>query len=179
MLTEFEDRLSIIKRWAIVRSIQTQSVMEHSARVAMIARRILVEYFRNDEPAVLADVLTWSLYHDQVEAVIGDPPKMAKEYYDESRAEGDYARELLQFQPSEFVRMVVKMADYIEAIMFLDTETMMGNTAVYIHRRWLREEYEKYLNNHSLREFQEWSGEWMKEEWPTGFAVGRPKARAS
>ncbi len=69
--------LSVVPRWAIVGAARYQSVAEHSYRVAVIARSIVL---RSGQPSVrdLGAITEWALLHDGAECVTGDLPSIVK-----------------------------------------------------------------------------------------------------
>lgn len=130
MLTEFEDRLSTIPRWGIVRTIQQQKVDQHSFRVALIADKVADQWFGlnalNRYEVVMA-----ALYHDQEEAASGDIPSIVNDLVDKGAIRLRYVDQLrTPFNDNPVVHMVVKIADKMEAVEFLNSEMAMGNLTV-------------------------------------------------
>ena len=132
--------LSFVPRWGILKTINTQSVAEHSYYVAMYADQ-------------LADVIEWGgprdklmkycLWHDVEEVITGDIPgpakrammrqvegpkwvkeRMEERFGDENHINPDTEAEFDQ------IRKIVKVADLIDEVLFLVTETVMGNRSV-------------------------------------------------
>jgi hypothetical protein len=93
-----------------VPTLRTQSVLEHSIGVMYIAKAIAetldIDF---DRPDVLR-----ALAHDKDEAVKGDTPSTAKT-----------TKNPVDFHDVAFV--LIKSADYIESLVYLREETVMGN----------------------------------------------------
>ncbi len=92
--------LSNVPRWAIIDTIKKQTVAEHTFRVMAIAKYICDEYGLDPEP-----ILLMALTHDIDEAHSGDIPTPYKSN---------------TTRPDTINFRAVKLADYIEAIIFLD-----------------------------------------------------------
>lgn len=110
-------RLSIIPRWSIVPTIHRQSVAEHSFQVIALSRWLAEKHRNAPRVSFVCKVLVAALYHDMDEALTGDPPggPLKKVEWDEKvAAEGQ-------------VWAVVKLADMIEAHLFLMEEELLGN----------------------------------------------------
>ncbi len=108
-------RLSHVPRWAVMPTVRRQSVAEHTFHVAMLAGWLV--QFYPVPPGVTqlqfeADVLYKSLAHDLNEAVTGDHPSPTKK-----------ADNL----PMSDVHVVLKCADILEAICFIEEEARLGN----------------------------------------------------
>lgn len=113
-------RASDVSRWQIVKTTRRQSVAEHSYHVAMIARGLC----RRMDCVYLQDrVVNYALLHDLAEVVTGDiaPPlkrvlgtERLGELESRIRVDGEAIDE------AERVKYIVKMADLIEAVKFLD-----------------------------------------------------------
>ena len=91
-------RASDVKRWHIVATNRTQSVADHSYRVAVIAGELATEmgWMNVDKLQVMA----MAIAHDQHEALYGDIPTPAK-------------RQPLEL-PDNWHEKLVKVADIIE-----------------------------------------------------------------
>lgn len=113
-------RLQHVPRWSITPTINKQTVAEHSHGVAAIAIWLIRESAEN--PMVdKAEVLKYAIEHDAWESVTGDTPSVAK------------ARRLIEDKTpkddvSTMTKGIVKLADFLEALVFLKTEIAMGNT---------------------------------------------------
>ena len=127
-------RASDTKRWQIVKTARSQSVAEHSYQVAMIAARIC-QVLGLDE-ATQAKVIWYALTHDLPEVLTGDLASPLK------RLLGEETRGILRdletsitylglpvLRVCEVVGEVVKAADLIEAIKFLDENKMTDHGA--------------------------------------------------
>lgn len=134
ILSEFEDRLSDVPRWVIVRTIQKQSVMDHSARVAIAAPRIAIKYFSVvvSDYETLYQVSRLALLHDRPEAFSGDIPTPAKKWWMGMNHDQFYTPKFKEHpETNDLLRRIVKAADYFEALVFLAKEQSLGNTTVY------------------------------------------------
>lgn len=138
ILSEFEDRLSDVPRWVIVRTIQKQSVMDHSARVAIVAPRIAAKYFGVADPAGLFVITRWALLHDRPEAFSGDIPTPGKKFWMGVNHDNFHAPKFTEHPlewsrtniKPDFIRRVVKAADYFEALVFIAKDQSLGNTTL-------------------------------------------------
>lgn len=151
MFRAFERRLSIVPRWVIVPTIFKQNVAEHSFYVALYTDKLCQMLPVPDNVRVQAVAL--ALRHDMLEVMHGDIPGPAKGRLgvDDKRdwgrleraTEGDYTFPPLSLNESLFVARVVKMADKIEAAMFLQREVQTGNVGVKpildAHIVWVQE----------------------------------------
>lgn len=108
-------RLSQVKRYPICHTGRDQNVAEHSYNVMLIATRLVGE----DNPALAREVVMYALTHDMDEVFTGDIPSSFKRRL---RAECPAVIPVLDGAPkaSPKVRLIVKVADLIEAIYFLD-----------------------------------------------------------
>lgn len=109
-------RLSFVPRWTIVPTIRKQSVAEHSFQVAAITLVLLGLHKKGQEGAFRLVVLEKALRHDMSEAATGDEPSPSKEPKD--------------YGSFNQIDITVKMADLIEAILFVEDERMLGNRAM-------------------------------------------------
>lgn len=129
---ELDLRLSTVRRWTILHMIRQQSVAEHSYNVCILAERIAVHWFNIQDPGTLYNIQKWALRHDRSEAFTGDYPTIVKDLLDEAGLEARYA-DLLPTSKHQFdigVQQIVKLADRIDAIIFLKMEISMGNKTV-------------------------------------------------
>lgn len=94
-----ELRLSIVKRWGIVKVSREQSVAEHSYNVAVITKRLCVKMFENWREWYI-NFMVEAIEHDQDEVYTGDIPSPCKTF-------------------SSNTSPIVKLADLIEAYAFI------------------------------------------------------------
>ena len=137
ILSEFEDRLSDVPRWVIVRTIQKQSVMDHSARVAIVAPRIAIKYFGvvESDYQTLYQVSRLALLHDRPESLSGDIPTPAKKFWMGLNHDQFHAPKWNEHpETNDYLRRIVKAADYFEALVFLAKEESMGNKTLSVVR---------------------------------------------
>lgn len=101
------DRMKYINRWSLMRSHDSENIMEHSAQVAMLAHALAVignTYFQKTHDAERIALL--ALFHETSEVITGDLPTPVKYYNpqirDAYKAVEDVANEkLLAMLPDE------------------------------------------------------------------------------
>lgn len=146
MLTEMEDRLSAVTRWGIIRVLQKQTVTDHSFRVTLIADKVAREWFKVTDPTKLYSVSYHALRHDRLEAVSGDFPGIIKDLVNEDGLSTRYADQFPAYKVTPLAKKVVKIADRIEALMFLRLELALGNSTVEYVIADVQESLNKYLH---------------------------------
>jgi 5'-deoxynucleotidase YfbR-like HD superfamily hydrolase len=127
--TAFERGKSDVLRWAIVRTIRDQTLTDHCHWVALFTERLLERAGITDAATVLAAV-KYALRHDDDELVTSDLPTPFK-----SRLNGAHHEALREFgltpeRPSDLIKAVVKVADNLDAALFLAEEVGLGNGRV-------------------------------------------------
>lgn len=153
MFKEFERRLAVVPRWAVIPTIRQQSVAEHCYYVTLYTDKICLmlgadEHFR-------AQAMAYALRHDYEEAFTGDIPSPANKHMDAKGymesldpppTEDDYA----SVQPGnlEQVKAVVKLADIFDAYMFLRDEFQMGNKRIERLERAMGRRFYEHLHDH-------------------------------
>jgi hypothetical protein len=133
IFSELDHRLSVVKRWGIVHTLQTQSVAEHAFNVTRISDKIAFQWFGITDAWVLLEINRHAQHHDDIEAVMGDIPSMIKDCIDEAELRHRYRDIIPMIDPPKnpITIKVVKMADILEAIIFLNLELSLGNRSVY------------------------------------------------
>lgn len=150
VFNELDLRLSVVKRWGILHTIRQQSVAEHSFNVAILADRIAVHWFGIDDPGTLYNINRYALRHDRPEALSGDIPSIVKDLFDEDELEARYMDlipDLAQWRSAEGIKFIVKLADRIEAEIFLRMEESMGNRTVSAIRNDLNRQISEMIQN--------------------------------
>lgn len=122
---EDDKRLSIVPRWTIVTTIQKQTVADHCFRVARLVERMATEFGLS--ATIRQTAVELALHHDDDEHVTGDIPSIAKKYLDKDALHRDFPS---RTHLDAVVRDVIKVADKVEAIIFLRTEKALGNQTV-------------------------------------------------
>lgn len=134
-------RLAHVPRWTVIPTIQKQSVAEHSFNVAWLSV-VVADYYRGFEtpegtvtlPPYLTPLTVWNaLIHDEAEAISGDiasPYKRGRIGHAIREYEGykQYGKtETGDLYPD--IKKVIKIADCVEAWLFLKNEQKMGNVS--------------------------------------------------
>jgi 5'-deoxynucleotidase YfbR-like HD superfamily hydrolase len=109
-------RLAFVPRWNVTPMIRRQNVAEHSHMVAVIARWLLDKHHAlGRDQGIRISVLEYALDHDQREAVTGDVPSPTKRDPN------------LNWATVNPVQIIVKVADLLEMMLFIQEEQLMGN----------------------------------------------------
>lgn len=160
-----------VQRWSIVRTLMPQSIAEHTYLVCHYANDIAV-YLGLPAPVHLC-ILQYGLWHDQKDEIFtGDLPGPNKRGL--LNAIGPEAKELWDAKLNEWahrtfanlearmggklapydaatVKMVLKLADWLEASVRMATENQMGNANAFRHiapnMNGAREELKKLINH--------------------------------
>lgn len=108
-------RASHVKRFHIVETTKQQNVSEHSFNVWVFAEAICdVDNFSEH---TRRQVTEYALHHDLPEVILGDVPTPSKILVDMKRVEMDIEPKSLP--PNSVVRDIVKLADVMDAVVFL------------------------------------------------------------
>jgi len=125
--------MSFVPRWSIIRTINQQSIADHSFYVALYTSNLCRLLDLSDEVTVKA--VTYALWHDVPERVTGDIPGPIKglitsapvlnhvEHTEIASLNGPETAT----SPGFLVKRLVKSADYMDQCFFLATEMQMGN----------------------------------------------------
>jgi len=137
-------RLMWVPRWSATPTLRRQSVLEHSAAVMPIALW-LVEFHATARYAELfAALLLHCLVHDEAEAISSDIPSPFKqEPAIRAAIKGWEDRKDLGVAPTTEIRCIVKVADCLEALVFVKEEMAMGNSTLWHVMRDIREHAEQ------------------------------------
>ncbi len=115
-------RASDIKRWHLVRTARAQNLAEHSFNVAVIAMELANRWNSKGglRPVNTELAMARAITHDLDEIFTGDMPPTTKK---EMRKRGFDMKELGRLFPpcSPREEEIVKAADFIEALTFLDS----------------------------------------------------------
>lgn len=142
IFNEMDYRLSVVQRWSTVFTLRKSSIAEHSYFVTLIASRIARKWFGLVDPYTLYGVMRVAMEHDNREAVSGDIPSPTKKYWNAEKFEADHGDKFADDLPwaSDLVYEIVKVADFIAALIELKMEMSFGNNSVALHyyQLWLR-----------------------------------------
>lgn len=140
IFNEMDHRLSVVKRWGILHTIQTQSVAEHAFNVARIAKRIAIDWWGITDKKALFILVDAALHHDDTEALSGDLPSMVKPYLDErqmgfdhSDLLPDWCKAVSEVDERAGYTTILKLADKLEGYHFLAIENLLGNRYISNH----------------------------------------------
>lgn len=148
MINELDDRLSTVKRWVILRTIQTQSVAEHCFNVQRICMG-LAPWFRITNPKELFALSQAALHHDDDEALTGDIPSPAKRYFESYEKGIDDGVSSWYTKAGHQARSIVKLADMLEAFHFLTIEMHLGNRYVRQHKVNIKRGITFFIESHT------------------------------
>jgi 5'-deoxynucleotidase YfbR-like HD superfamily hydrolase len=147
LLNELDDRLSTIKRWGIVKTIQQQSVAEHCFNVQRICMRLAPLF--NIDHAVEQFILSQAaLHHDNKEALTGDIPSTAKGYTTIGENGVDTDPRGWYTGASDEIKAIVKLADMLEMFHFMAIEMKMGNRYIRNHKIRMQRAINKHIAKH-------------------------------
>lgn len=170
------DRLRLIHRWSLMRTIEKENLAEHSLQVAFVAHALAIiknkYYGGNINPDRIAVI---AMYHDSSEIFTGDLPTPIK-YFNQNitqaykQIEEMAEKHLLSFLPqdlqqefapyldsglfSEQERNIVKQADILCAYIKAKFELEQGNLEFssaklrldQLIQQWYSEEMDYFLN---------------------------------
>jgi len=141
-MNPIERELAHVPRWCIVRTIRQQSVAEHAFFVARYAATIST--LMGVEPS--ATMLQYALHHDDEELHSGDIPTPYKR-----KIRVPETTSILEIMLSEEEVKIVKIADMMEAALFLVDEQLMGNKTVHLILEQLRNELAEACGSLTLK----------------------------
>ena len=146
LMHELDDRLSVVKRWGIVRTIGVQSVAEHCFNVQRICIK-LAPHLGIDDYGEMFELSQAALHHDDDEAVTGDIPGPAKIHVRATEKGVDVGATAWYTDSSDAIKAIVKLADMLEAYHFLTMEFHLGNFYLRRHRLALRAKIEQHIES--------------------------------
>jgi len=125
-------RLGTVPRWTVVPTIKTQNVGEHSFHVAYMALWVARLHARLHDGSADLDILGFAIVHDETEAITGDIPasENGRNLSGKSKVmENKY--KLGDCTASNDIKSVLKLADLLEAYLFVQEEKRLGNRALF------------------------------------------------
>lgn len=159
-------RMKLIKRWSLMRNIQSENIAEHSLQVAMIAHALaLISKQQFNADIDERDVVILALYHDIGEVIIGDLPTPVKYFNPQIKEAYGQIEEVAKnkllamlepslaaaYQPLLFPepssiqeQLLVKAADKIAAYVKCLEEGLAGNGEFVQAEQSLKQEIAKY-----------------------------------
>jgi 5'-deoxynucleotidase YfbR-like HD superfamily hydrolase len=173
MQREYRD-LSFVPRWAIIRTIRQQSVAEHTFYVALYAEQLARRMEWAGDHAAL---MRYALYHDVAECFTSDVPGPVKHRAMDAEKWAGMERagvrerfgkdvEEIIYGADDEIRAIVKVADGLDELGFLQTEAQLGNKAIeevyYDRKIFHRAAFYRYMEEvfgwESLRAKALWEG---------------------
>ena len=170
-------RMSYTDRYTTVPILIRENVAEHSYWVSLFSMMIHrhLDSMTGSENGMLASILSFALIHDTVECASGDLVRTFKYMTPELKAAVDIAEDKIKdklplsiqdlfeipavYLPSdgnmEYVKSVVKLADFMSLFTYMNREVLRGNQEIHpFVRRMevdLKAEYQKALINKNER----------------------------
>lgn len=130
-------RLALVPRWVVVPTLHKQSVAEHSFHVMHIAMWLYQQsaWGKEAKPNEVWQTLSlmyYAMIHDETEAITGDIPSPAgknhlpgkSKVYEEKFGHGATGA------PEE-LKQILKMADLLEAWLFVKEDQQLGNDGLW------------------------------------------------
>lgn len=140
-------KLSNVKRWGTIQTLQHQSVAEHSYNVTAYVAGICKAM--GTPSSHMGPILVWALSHDLEEAITNDIPTPAKKRlkgsidFFQMKAVGEdnfWPIDTDEMDETDF--QIVKLADLLDAAVFLQRETQLGNNMMEdLRNRYATEVY--------------------------------------
>ncbi len=109
-------RSNTVKRWHIVDTSKQQTIAEHSFNMCLLVEEICKLVGQEDQTDA---AIRYTIHHDIPEVVLGDIPTPTKRFYGLMNALGESGLDPQSAAPNGFIEDVVKLADLLDAVMFL------------------------------------------------------------
>ena len=170
-------RMKLIKRWSLMRNIQSENIAEHSLQVAQIAHALaLISKQEFGVDIDERDVVILALYHDVGEVIIGDLPTPVKYFNPQIKEAYGQIEEVAKnkllgmlppqmaaeyrqlFSPpaeQQLEQRLIKAADKIAAYVKCLEESMAGNGEFVRAEESIRKEIAKYTDLPAVAHFME------------------------
>jgi len=144
-------RLSNVPRWTVVPTIRSQNVAEHSFHVCTLALWLADRSAAVSDGRITREQLVYAaLYHDEFESITGDIAAPAKKWIDNAQFDKMKTTLNIKEYENEEIKSIIKVADLMEAYLFLQEELAMGNSSLRsimedvvnnLYAAWLKFEY--------------------------------------
>lgn len=166
IFNELDFRNFVVQRWGVVSTIRKQSIAEHGWSVAVLADRIAREWFGITDERLLYQIVRRAIFHDWRESITGDFPSYMKRHVDTTLLEAEFGDMIDAVNTDIFVgekwgdlvRAIVKIADYIDAAIFLRMELSHGNKSVLYILRDLEQRFKVYCESLTIGDIKAMNG---------------------